>query len=42
VASTPLGMTTAVVLLVLTMLPAAALFGLLTWGGTTSAWSRME
>lgn len=42
VASTPLGLTTAVVLLVLTMLPASALAGLLFSGRPTSAWSRME
>jgi NADH-quinone oxidoreductase subunit J len=42
VASTPLGLTTAIVLLVLTMIPAAALLGLLLSGGRTSAWSRME
>lgn len=42
VASTPLGLTTAIVLLVLTMLPAAALLVLLTQGGPNSAWSRME
>lgn len=42
VASTPLGLTTAIVLLVLTMIPAAALLGLLLQGGRNSAWSRME
>jgi hypothetical protein len=42
VASTTLGLTTAIVLLVLTMIPAAALAGLLFSGGRTSAWSRME
>jgi NADH-quinone oxidoreductase subunit J len=42
VASTPLGLTTAIVLLVLTMIPAAALLGLLLSGGRNSAWSRME
>lgn len=42
VASTPLGLMTAIVLLVLTMIPAAALAGLLFSGGRASAWSRME
>jgi hypothetical protein len=42
VVSTPLGLTTAIVLLVLTIAPAAVLLGLLLQGGRNSAWSRME
>jgi NADH-quinone oxidoreductase subunit J len=42
VASTPLGLTTAIVLLILTMIPAVALLVLLLSGRPTSAWSRME
>jgi hypothetical protein len=42
VASTLLGLTAAIVLLVLTMIPAVALLVLLLQGGRNSAWSRME